>query len=341
LFTTHIDALNERNEHYLKPRTERAVHRYFLLGQETLRVELWSFEGVQPQRMPFGTLFMTRSFLRVALYFAISAFILLVADSCQASGSSHTTVTSVRSDSSNMYLIAINAAVDFPGQLDRPRATPGIVESNGMYSIDIQMESTEELLPAGTTPMPLPIAEVLAIYAELTGAELQVDEAVRNFPGQLRFGQYPEMTRTQACDFVERMLRDQAGVELVQVNGPRAVVRFAKQPDQWSFWLLSFSSLNFPHLLSRRPSESNFWKLLQAQGCQRCRTHVCGKSGCIALALLRLQGWHPLGWPGKECSDGATVAGLGADSSGSCKNEFSTSVNFGMAHIRSGYQSTR
>ena len=92
------------------------------------------------------------------------------------------------------------------------------------------MEAPEELLPASTGPSwPLAIGQVLAIYAELTGAELQVDEDVRSFPGLFRLPQLPEMTRTQAREFFETTLREQAAVEVFHSGNSHATVRFRKK----------------------------------------------------------------------------------------------------------------
>ena len=158
---------------------------------------------------------------------AFPAVIVLAANPCRGSDFSQTTVTLVGS-SSNMFFIAINASVNLPGWPNERRTPAGLLESNGLYSIDIGMEAPEELLPAGPRSMPLQIGQILAIYAELTGVELQVDEDVRNFPGLLRLPNHSEMTRPQAREFVETALREQADVEVFQEADSHVSVRFRK-----------------------------------------------------------------------------------------------------------------
>jgi len=181
----------------------------------------------------FGTWFeaVSRSFLPFAARLTFPALLVLTAKPCRGSDSWQTTVTLVGS-SSNMFFIAINARVDLPGWPNERRAPAELLESNGMYSIDISMEAPEELLPGSSSPAWLSIGQVLAIYAELTEAELQVEENVRDFSGPIRFPRYSEMTRTQAREFVETALWEQAGVEVFQVDSNHAVVRFGKKPNR-------------------------------------------------------------------------------------------------------------
>src|SRR5678816_1052116 len=88
-----------------------------------------------------------------------------------------TAITAFGADSSNVVFAVTNTATtNSSSQPSIARTTPGLVESNGMYSIDIQMEPPEEVIPAGTCSMPLDMKQVLAIYTELTGAKLKVAE---------------------------------------------------------------------------------------------------------------------------------------------------------------------
>jgi hypothetical protein len=141
--------------------------------------------------------------------------------------------TLVGSDSSNMFFMAINTSVDFPGQLNKRGAPAGVVISNGMYSIDINVDidASEEILPSGASSRPFDINQALAIYAELTGCELQVDEEVRQFAGLMQFPQNPEMTRTQACEFFEATLLEQAGLEITKPDNNHAILRFRTKPQ--------------------------------------------------------------------------------------------------------------
>jgi hypothetical protein len=110
---------------------------------------------------------------------------------------------------------------------------PGLVESNGLYSIDIRVRPQEELLPAGICPRPMDMNQALVVYAELSGVELQVAEDVRKFSGLIQFPtEYPPMTRVQTCELFERTLREQAGVEVLRLDSKHAIVRLQKKPPR-------------------------------------------------------------------------------------------------------------
>jgi hypothetical protein len=165
---------------------------------------------------------------------AFIAFVLLVAHTSHSSESSSIAIGPFRVGSSNMAFAGTNtSATNLSSQPGKGRAIAGLVESNGMYSIYIQMDPPEEVLPVGTFPMPLDMKQALAIYAELTGAELEIADNVRQFRGLLRFPkEYPPMTRTQACELFETTLREQAGVEVIHPDTKHAVLRFRKQTPQ-------------------------------------------------------------------------------------------------------------
>ena len=138
-------------------------------------------------------------------------------------------VTLVGSDTSNMFFVMINTGVDLPLQLTKREPPAGIVISNGMFSIDINADSdasaSEEILPSGTSSCALEINQALAVYAELTGRELEVDENVRQLAGGIRVPQHPEMTRAQACEFFEATLLEQVGLEIIKPDNNHAIVR--------------------------------------------------------------------------------------------------------------------
>ena len=56
------------------------------------------------------------------------------------------------------------------------------------------------------------VTTVLAIYAELTGAHLDVDDRVRQTRAIFEFRNLVPMTRSQAIELVERALLDLPGV---------------------------------------------------------------------------------------------------------------------------------
>lgn len=112
-----------------------------------------------------------------------------------------------------------------------PMPLAGLVETNGLFGIEIEMSAEDEVIPAGTNPMPLDMREALLIYSKLTGAELQVENDVRQFQGFIQLpASYPPTTRAQAAELVETALRDQAGVEVIRSDNTHAVLRFQIGP---------------------------------------------------------------------------------------------------------------
>lgn len=181
---------------------------------------------------PFKNLI--RATLRCTAGFACCALVLLPAKPCCGAGSPRLVGTFVGSDASNRFLVAINSSFDLPGQVKQHLAPPGIVISNGMYSIDISapFEAPEEMLPSGPASLPININQALAIYAEIAGRELEVDEPVREFKRLILFPAHPEMTRTQAREFVEAMLLEQAGVEVTTGGNNHLVVNVRKKSPE-------------------------------------------------------------------------------------------------------------
>jgi hypothetical protein len=162
------------------------------------------------------------------------AFLVLMATGAsRESEASEITIAVLDGCSSNLVFAVPNPASANLSNQPNAQEIPAqlLVESNDMYSIDINMdlEVPEEVLPAGTCPWPLDLKEVLAIYAALTGAELQVDEDVRQFQVYMRFPkECPAMTQTQARELFEATLREQAAIEVIHPDDKHAIVRFQK-----------------------------------------------------------------------------------------------------------------
>ena len=107
-----------------------------------------------------------------------------------------------------------------------------LVESNGMYRINIEMEASghaaeEEVIPAGVNGRPLDVKQVLSVYGELTEAELDVGEDVREVAGKISIGPTPAMTRAQAVERLDKLLLEM-GVVVTHPDSRHVAFRLVK-----------------------------------------------------------------------------------------------------------------
>ncbi|HXU75521.1 MAG TPA: hypothetical protein VN794_03090 [Methylomirabilota bacterium] len=93
----------------------------------------------------------------------------------------------------------------------RPDSTPGSTHF-GTNGLPPAAERAEEMIPPGGSFKPMDVTTVLAIYAELTGAHLDVDDRVRQTRTSFEFRNLVPMTRSQAIVVVERALLGLPGV---------------------------------------------------------------------------------------------------------------------------------
>ena len=113
----------------------------------------------------------------------------------------------------------------------------GLVESNGLYSIDIEMERAGKVPPPGSSKVerpqetvpasmnrPIDMASMLLIYAEFTGTELDIGEEVRQVPGYMPLESTPPMTRIQVVDLLDDLLL-KVGVVVRHPDAKHAVFR--------------------------------------------------------------------------------------------------------------------
>jgi len=107
--------------------------------------------------------------------------------------------------------MAMAAMVLASGCVNRPDSTPGSTHS-GTDGLPPAPERAEEMIPPGGSFQPMDVITVLAIYAELTGAHLDVDDRVRQTRASFEFRNLVPMTRSQAIELVERALLDLPGV---------------------------------------------------------------------------------------------------------------------------------
>jgi len=59
---------------------------------------------------------------------------------------------------------------------------------------------------------------MLQVYAQLSGAKMEVGEGVRESPVTLKIPPYPALTRSQAVKLIEKFLHDQAGIIVTHPN---------------------------------------------------------------------------------------------------------------------------
>ena len=160
---------------------------------------------------------------RLVVFLALCLCLLIAVHTSSASQSSEIFIL-VRDASTNLVLRNTNATLT-------PPPPPWVVDSNGMVHLNInpalELPQQEEILPGGTCDHPLDINQVLAIYAEVAGVQIQVAPEVRQFSGVLKFpAEIPAMTRTQAREFIEATLRQQAAVQIIHSDDQHAIVKY-------------------------------------------------------------------------------------------------------------------
>ncbi|HUE37682.1 MAG TPA: hypothetical protein VMO20_09845 [Candidatus Acidoferrum sp.] len=68
----------------------------------------------------------------------------------------------------------------------------------------------------------------LQVYAQLSGQTMEVSEGVRASAVTLKVPPYPAMTRSEALKFMEKILRDQAGIIVTHPDPNVAVFKLKK-----------------------------------------------------------------------------------------------------------------
>ena len=144
-----------------------------------------------------------------------------------------------RDGSSNEVFVVNNATTNaLTNQSINQGTIVSVMESNGLYSIDIDMKPAKGNLspdaskvdrPDATVPpsfddYPLDISQVLEIYAKFTGAELDIGEGVCRVSEPIYMKSTPAMTRAQAVDLVDDLLL-KAGVVVTHPDSKHAVFR--------------------------------------------------------------------------------------------------------------------
>lgn len=66
--------------------------------------------------------------------------------------------------------------------------------------------------PPNPTTVYRSVPQLLEVYEQLSSVRTQADDNVSESPVILKIPPYPAMTRSQAIKFIEKILRDQAGI---------------------------------------------------------------------------------------------------------------------------------
>lgn len=209
------------------------------VGENHLRVRaarspchrsLFALEGVDVK--------MRITFRRFWASLAFVSFVWLAALTARASDPPSVRPAVPGGSSSNQVSVATNAITN--GVSNQPsikRTLPGLTESNGLYSIDIKMEPAVATAPPGSSKVerpqeiipasmnqPVDMALMLVIYVELTRAELDIGEGVRQVQEYLPLKSTPPMTRIQIVDLLDDLLL-KAGVVVTHPDAKHAVFR--------------------------------------------------------------------------------------------------------------------
>jgi len=88
------------------------------------------------------------------------------------------------------------------------------------------VERPQKIVPPSVN-RPTDIAEMLLIYAEFTGAELDIGEGVREVPGYIPLTSTPAMTRAEVVALIDNLLL-KAGVVVTHPDTKDAVFRLKR-----------------------------------------------------------------------------------------------------------------
>jgi len=104
---------------------------------------------------------------------------------------------------------AIQETVGAPG-LSSASATPEVIPAEAIKFINTDLR------------------QVLAIYGELAGAQLDLDERLNSLPVLIRFTNTESMTHEEAIRLLESALFEQAGIEAIHTQANRVVMRLRR-----------------------------------------------------------------------------------------------------------------
>ncbi len=89
--------------------------------------------------------------------------------------------------------------------------------------------AAEEVIPAGAIKfINLDLAQVLAVYAGLTQANLDIEEDIGSLPVLIRFTNTEPVTRAQAIALLDQVLLEQAGIVVTHPESTRAILRLRR-----------------------------------------------------------------------------------------------------------------
>ena len=90
--------------------------------------------------------------------------------------------------------------------------------------------SSDEMIPAGSIKFTaVGVAEILAVYAAIARANMDIDPAVKGLSVLISFENKEDITRSEAIALLDKALRDQAGIIATHPNTNRAVFRLTAE----------------------------------------------------------------------------------------------------------------
>lgn len=95
----------------------------------------------------------------------------------------------------------------------------------------VEGTNSEEKIPAGYGNV-MDVQQVLHIYAELTGADLKLQDGISTNRVFIKLGSYPAMTRAETVAYLEKELREQAGIIAVHKDTGHVEFEQMKNPEQ-------------------------------------------------------------------------------------------------------------
>lgn len=95
----------------------------------------------------------------------------------------------------------------------------------------VEGANSEEKIPEGYCG-PMEVQRVLDIYAKLAGADLKLPDGIFTNDVLINPGRYPAMTRAEAIAYLEKVLREQAGIIAVHKDAKHIEIERQETPEK-------------------------------------------------------------------------------------------------------------
>jgi hypothetical protein len=95
----------------------------------------------------------------------------------------------------------------------------------------VEGTNSEEKIPEGYCG-PIEVQQALQIYAKLAGADLKLQDGISTNHGLIIPGRYPAMTRAEAIAYLEKVLREQAGIIVVHKDAGHIELERQETPEK-------------------------------------------------------------------------------------------------------------